>query len=54
MNLPKPKKIKLIDKKKFAKLAKKVKESFDEELRYLYEKKMKNGHNLSSHSNSIP
>ena len=46
MNLPKVKKIKLINEKEFAKLAKKVRESFEEEAKYLEEHKKKYGDNL--------
>ena len=44
--LPKPKKIKLIDVKEFVKNAKKVRESFEEEAKYIREKRMKYGNNL--------
>jgi hypothetical protein len=46
--LPKPKKVKLINVKEFEKNAKKVRESFEEEAKYIHEKKMKYGDNLSS------
>ena len=46
MTLPKPKKKKLISRKEFIKLAKKVEESFQEELRYLRESRMLHGNNL--------
>jgi hypothetical protein len=44
--LPKPKKIKLIDVKEFAKNAKKVRASFEEEAKYIREKRIKYGNNL--------
>ncbi len=47
MSLPKVEKKKLIDKKEFVKLAKKVQRSFEEEEKYLVEKKHKHGDNLS-------
>lgn len=50
MTLPKPKNKKLIKKKDFVKLAKKVKKSFEEEEKYLRERKPKNGYNLSCNS----
>ncbi len=48
MSLPKVKDRKLIKIKEFVVIAKKVRESMDEELRYLHDKKMKNGDNISS------
>jgi len=39
MSLPKVKNKKLIDEKKFVKNAEKVRKSFEEEAKYLYEKK---------------
>jgi len=48
MTLPKPKKIKLIKSKEFAEAAKKARESFEEEAKYLHEKKIKDANNLSS------
>lgn len=48
MKLPEVKKKKLIDEKKMVKLAKKVQESFEEELKYLYEKKIKDENYLST------
>lgn len=46
MTLPKPKHKKLINKKQFIKIAKKVQESFKEEAKYLSEKKMNDGHTV--------
>ena len=46
--LPKPKKVKLINVKEFEKNAKKVRESFEEEAKYIREKRMKYGNNISS------
>lgn len=54
MTLPRPKKRKLINRAKFVKLAKKVKESFEEELKYLREKKLKNEAFISSNTHSYP
>lgn len=51
--LPKPKKIKLIDVKEFVKNAKKVRESFEEEAKYIREKRLKYGNNLSSDSYTL-
>ena len=48
MSLPKVKNKKLIDEKKFNILANKVRKSFEEEAKYLYEKNLKYGNNLSS------
>ena len=48
MSLPKVKNKKLIDEKKFNILAEKVRKSFEEEAKYLYEKKIKYGNNLPS------
>jgi hypothetical protein len=50
MTLPTVKNKKLIQEKEFIKNAKKVKESLEEEINYLREKKQKNGDNNSSHS----
>jgi hypothetical protein len=44
--LPRPTKIKLINVKEFVKNAKKVRQSFEEEAKYIYEKRMKYGNNL--------
>jgi hypothetical protein len=52
MELPKVTKKKLINKKEFVKLAKKVHKIFEEEDRYVFEKKIKYGNNLSSHASS--
>ncbi len=46
MKLPKIEKKKLIDEKEFVKNAKRVKKSLEEELKFLLEKKLKNGDNL--------
>lgn len=48
MTLPKAKNKKFIKEDEFIKAAKKVKKSFDEEAKYLLEKKLKNGDNISS------
>ncbi len=53
MRLPKAKKKKLINEKEFVKNAKKVQESFEEEIKYLYEKKLKNEDTLSSHTHLL-
>lgn len=53
MKLPEVKNKKLIKEKEFVALAKKVKKSFEEELKYLHEKKIKNGNYLSSHTTSF-
>lgn len=53
MNLPKAKNKKLINKQEFVKNAKKVRESFEEKVKYMYEKKIKNGDTLSSQLNYI-
>jgi hypothetical protein len=53
MSLPVAKSKKLIKEKEFVKIAKKVQESFEEEARYVYEKKIKNGDKISSHSYSL-
>ena len=50
MNLPIVKKKKLINKKEFVKNARKAHKIFEEEARYLLERKMKYGDNLSSHN----
>lgn len=52
MTLPKVKTRKMIDKKEFAKLAKKVRESFRDEAEYLYKRRMENGND--SNSSSVP
>jgi len=49
MKLPKAKKIQLINKSNFTKIAKRVQKSLEEEAKYLLEKKYKNGDNISSH-----
>ncbi len=54
MKLPKPKKIKLINEKEFAKLAKEVRKDFEEQLMYLHEQKIKNGHYIPFDTHSIP
>ncbi len=46
MSLPKVEKKKLIKKIDFVKLAKKVQKSFEQEEKYLIEKKQKHGDNL--------
>jgi len=48
MTVSKVKKKKLINEKKFLRLAKRVNESFEEEAKYLQEKRLRNGNNLSS------
>ena len=48
MELPKVKKRKLINKKEFVEIAKKVRKSWEEEARYLHEQKILNENNLSS------
>ncbi len=53
MTLPKAKSKKLIKEATFINVAKKVKKSFEEEARYLREKKLKNGDNISSHIYSL-
>lgn len=50
MKLPTVKKKKLINEKKFVKIAKKAQKIFEEEARHILEKKMKYGDNLSSHT----
>jgi glutamate mutase epsilon subunit len=52
MTLPKAK-IRKINKEKFIEIAKKVHKSFEEEAKYLLEKKLKYGDTLSSHSYSL-
>ncbi len=49
MTLPKIK-IKKIDKEKFIQTAKKVQASFEEEARFLLEKRLKHGDNVSTHT----
>lgn len=51
--LPKPKKIKLINVKEFVKNAKKVRVSFEEEAKYMREKRMKYGDNLPPDSYTL-
>ncbi|RJQ27817.1 hypothetical protein C4577_00635 [Candidatus Parcubacteria bacterium] len=46
--LPKAKSKKLINEKEFAKVAKKVRKSLEEEEKYLNEKRLKYGDNISS------
>lgn len=53
MSLPVAKHKKLIKEKEFVKVANKVKESFEQEREYLYEKKMKHGHHISSRTYSF-
>lgn len=50
MSLPKVKNKKLINRKKFVKVAKKVLKSIEEEVNYLREKKIKNGDVISHNS----
>lgn len=50
MSLPKAKSRKLIKEKDFVKNAKKVQKIFEAEAKYLREKKMKYGDNISSHT----
>lgn len=47
MSLPKVKNKKLINRKEFVKVAKKVLKSLEEEVSYLRNKKIKNGDNIS-------
>lgn len=47
MSLPKVKNKKLINRKEFVKVAKKVLKSLGEEVNYLRDKKIKNGDNIS-------
>ncbi len=54
MSLPVAKHKKLIEIKKIVQVAKKVQESFEQEREYLYEKKMKHGHHISSRTYSFP
>ncbi len=49
MSLPTVKNKKLIKEKEFVENAKKVQKSFEEEAKYLRDKKLKYGDNLSSH-----
>lgn len=53
MELPKVENKKLIDAKKMKILAKKVRKSFEEEAKYLREKKWKNEDNLSPRNYSL-
>lgn len=53
MSLPIAKHKKLIKEKEFVKVAKKVHESFEQEREYLYEKKLKHGHHISSRTYTI-
>jgi hypothetical protein len=50
MKLPEVKNKKLINSKEFAKVAKKVAESLEEEMKYMVEKRLKNESNISSGS----
>lgn len=52
MKLPKPKKIKLINEKEFAKLAKAVRKDFEEQAVRLHEQRVKDGHYLSFDTDS--
>jgi hypothetical protein len=54
MELPKTKQKKLINLKEFAKIAKKAKESFDEEAKYLREISAGNENNSSAWFNNYP
>lgn len=51
MTLPRPKKIKLIKSKEFAEAAKKARESFEEQAKYLRERRLENEDNLFSRIN---
>jgi len=53
MKLPKTQKIKLINKKEFIKLAKKVAKDFEDQNKYLYEKKLKEAYDLFYETYSI-
>ena len=53
MTLPKAKHKKLINEKEFIKVAKEVKKSIEEEVKYIYEKKIKNGNSLSGNIHSL-
>lgn len=53
MLLPKVKNKKLINEKTFVKNAEKVRKSFEEEAKYLYEKRMKYGSHIPFESYSI-
>lgn len=53
MSLPKIKVKKLIKEKEFVRNAKKVKESIEEQIKFLYEKKLKNGDRISSNIHSL-
>ena len=53
MTLPKIKNKKLIDKKVFIELAKKVQESIKEEMEYLHERKVKNEYHISLHTHPL-
>lgn len=50
MKLLKQKKIKLINKKEYIKLAKRVNKDFEEQKRYLYEKKLKELYDIFTES----
>lgn len=54
MKLPKPKKRKIIKIEEFVKDAKKAQESYEEQAKYDYEKKMKYANILSSDSCFFP
>lgn len=53
MLLPKVKNKKLIKEKEFVRMAEKVKKSFEEEARYVFEKKLINGDTISTHPYSF-
>lgn len=53
MTLPTVKKRKLINRKTFIKLAEKVKQSFEEEKKYLLKKKLENGDTISHGTYSV-
>ena len=54
MSLPKAKKKKLIKEKEFVKIARKVKKSLEQETKYLFERKLKNGDNIPRGTYSLP
>jgi len=53
MTLPTIRRKKLIKESDFTKVAKRVKKSFEEEVKYLLEKKLKHGDTLSPHAFSL-
>lgn len=53
MTLPKVKNKKLVKQSDFVKVAQEVKKSFEEEAKYLLEKKFKHGDHLSTHAYSF-